>query len=131
MEPTTASRQGTSASVSPGSEPGFTLIELLVALVLLDIGLLALVALGTTITRTGRSGRAALIGASVASARLERMASVGCAGVVAGRDTSSSGVTEIYSDTPAPNGTRLLSDSVTVIISRGQRDVVISTAARC
>jgi type II secretory pathway pseudopilin PulG len=111
--------------------PGFTLVELLVALVLLDIGLLALVALGTTITREADGGWAALTAITAAQNRLERLASVPCAGAVHERVTPSSAIIEVFDDNPGPNDTRLLRDSVSVTTSRGQRIVVLGTAARC
>ena len=60
------------------ARPGFTLIELLIALVLLDIGLLALVGIGARIARDSRTTRAAAVALSVLSARLERSASAPC-----------------------------------------------------
>jgi prepilin-type N-terminal cleavage/methylation domain-containing protein len=110
---------------------GFSLIELLVALVLLDIGLLALVGLGTTITREADGGRASLLAVTTAQNRLERLGSVACAGVVHERATPSSSITETFDDIPAPNDARLLRDSVSVTTSRGPRIVVLGTSARC
>jgi prepilin-type N-terminal cleavage/methylation domain-containing protein len=117
------------SSVQP--RRGFSLIELLVALVLLDVGLLALVGLGTTITREADGGRAALKAIATAQNRLERLASVGCGAVVHGSTVPSSGMVEVFDDVPAANATRLLRDSVTVTTSRGPSIVALGTGARC
>jgi Tfp pilus assembly protein PilV len=113
------------------SRGGFTLIELLVALVLLDIGLLALVGLGATLARAANATSARFLGTTLASARLERLASTSCSGPVAGKEQVGNAAVESYSDVPQPNGTRRLTDSVVVTISRGVQVVVLSTGGRC
>jgi len=113
------------------SRGGFTLIEVLVALVLLDVGLLALVGLGAALARAANSDRAAFLATALASARVERLASLACAGPVSGSQRVGGAVTESYSDTPTPNGTRRATDSVTVTTSRGVQVVVLSTGGRC
>jgi prepilin-type N-terminal cleavage/methylation domain-containing protein len=110
---------------------GFTLIELLIALVLLDVGLLALVGLGATLTRDADAARRSALALRVASARLERMASLPCLATVNGIAQPAPGLAEWYSDTPAPNGTRMLHDSVAVRQPTGSRSVVVSTRAAC
>src|SRR3954468_4476622 len=105
-----------------GSDPrGFTLIELLVALVLLDVGILALVGLGATIAREGGGAHAGMIGLNVASARLERLASMSCAGGNSGAATVSAAIAERFVESPLPNATRLLVDTVRTATSRGSR----------
>jgi Tfp pilus assembly protein PilV len=107
------------------------LIELLVALVLLDIGLLALVALATSLTRAAAGGRATWVAASVASARVERLASSPCSGGVVRREAPTAAITESFSDTPGANGTRILEESVTVATSRTRQTAVLRTRSRC
>lgn len=111
--------------------PAFTLIELLLAVVLLDIGLLALVGLGAAITRDARSTRALSRASRLASTRLERMGSLSCVGSSAGTAVPWPGVTEWFTETAAPNETRILVDSVSVIEPRGTSSIVVSTHARC
>lgn len=110
---------------------GFTLIELLVALVLLDVGVLALVTLGAALARAASGTRASATAMNVATARLEHLAASPCAFPAAASATPALGVTESFSDLPAPNGTRSLRDSVAVLTSRGAHTVVLETRDRC
>lgn len=113
------------------SRRGFTLIELLVALVLLDVGLLGLVGLGAALARAANANRAAFLAAALASARVERLASISCAGPIAASEQLGSGTREVYGDVPLPNGTRRTMDSVVVTTVRGAQVVVLSTGGRC
>ncbi len=110
---------------------GFTLIELLVALLLLDVGLLALVGFAAALYRDGTDTRALARAWSIASARVERMASVPCGSVTAGSATSAAGVSEWFAEAFTPNETRTLADSVRVATSRGVVVATLRTAARC
>lgn len=110
---------------------GFTLIELLVALVLLDIGLLALVGLAASLSRSLDRARADGHAQSIATARLERIASAPCTASASGTQSSNPADSEWFTDQPAPNGTRLLTESVRVVTSRGARIVALRTRARC
>ena len=109
---------------------GFTLIELLVALLLLDVGLLGLVGFATSLFREGNDTRATAHAWAIASARIERIASVACSGPSSGNVTSA-GVTEWFTDVSAPNETRLIGDSVRIATSRGVAIASLHTAARC
>ena len=113
------------------TRPGFTLIELLVALLLLDVGLLALVGFAAALYRDGNDTRASARAWAIASARLERMASVSCDGPLAGTETSGPGVSEWFTESPTPNETRALADSVRVVGSRGVQIATLRTSARC
>lgn len=110
---------------------GFTLIELLIALVLLNVGLLALVGLAASITRNADDSRFAALASSFAVARLERTASTACGGATSGVDHIAPGITEQYSDVPAPNNSRVITDSVTYETTRGPKAFVLRTAALC
>ena len=125
---------------TPSSEPsiqpsparsGFTLIELLVALLLLDVGLLGLVGFATALYRDGSDARASASAWAIASARVERMASVACGGPAAGTATSAGKVSEWFTEVVTPNETRLLGDSVRIATSRGVQVASLRTAARC
>jgi Tfp pilus assembly protein PilV len=121
----TASRQGRRG------RSGFTLIELLVSLVLLDIGLLALVGLAASLSQNIDQLRGDARATSIATARLERIASTPCAATASGTQTSSPAVSEWFTDQPSPNATRLVADSVRVTTSRGARVATLRTRARC
>jgi len=116
---------------NPRRRTGFTLIELLIALVLLDVGLLALVGLAASITRSADDSRFAASASNVAAARLERIASIACAGAVSGAQQVAPGMTERFSDLPAPNDSRVITDSVTYETTRGPKTFVLRTEARC
>ena len=117
--------------LNPSSRTGFTLIELLIALVLLNVGLLALVGLAAAITRNSDDSRFAASASSFAAARLERIASIACGGAASGVDHVAAGVTEQFSDVPAPNDSRVITDSVMYETTRGPKTFVLRTAALC
>ena len=110
---------------------GFSLIELLIALVLLECGLLALVGVAAASTREADSARRDAAAISVASARLERTASLSCRGSNSGVSPAGPGLTESYMEIVGPNGTRVVSDSVVVVTTRGPRVTVLRIGARC
>jgi type II secretory pathway pseudopilin PulG len=110
---------------------GFSLIELLIALVLLEIGLLALVGMAAASTREANASRREASALSVASARLERAASLSCQGSNSGVSRAGPGVIDSYVEIVGPNGTRVISDSVLVVTTRGTRVTVLRIGARC
>lgn len=123
---------GSERPIHSSAQPaGFTLIELLVALLLLDVGLLALVGFAAALYRDGGETRASSRAWSIASARIERMASRSCDGPRAGTATLAGGISEWFTESPAPNDTRLLTDSVRVVTSRGVQVATLRTSARC
>lgn len=110
---------------------GFSLIELLVALVLLEIGLLALVGMTAASARATNGSRRDATALSVAWARLERAASLTCRGSSSGVFPAGPGLTEWYTETVGPNETRVISDSVVVATTFGIRSTVLRIGARC
>lgn len=110
---------------------GFSLVELLIALVLLEVGLLALVAMAAASTRDANASRREAAALSVAAARLERTASLACQGNNSGVSSANTGLTEWYVEAAAPNGTRVIADSVVAVTTRGNRAIVLHTGARC
>jgi len=110
---------------------GFTLIELLVALVLLDLGLLALAGASAAASRVGLGARRDARALEVSSARLERLVSSPCGGTATGASRPAPDLAEWWTDTPGPNGTRQVSDSVVQSTSRGPRVLVLHGAGRC
>ena len=101
------------------------------ALLLLDVGLLALVGFAAALYRDGGDTRASSRAWGVASARIERMASLSCSGPGGGNVTLAGGISEWFTEAPAPNDTRLLADSVRVVTSRGVQVATLRTLARC
>jgi type II secretory pathway pseudopilin PulG len=127
----TVERDRREAARASCGRKGFTIVELLIALVLLDVGLLALVGLAASIVRDADGSRIRSNALSVASARLERMASLACQGGGSGVAQPSAGVTEWFSESPSPNDTRIITDSVAFVTARGVRTFVLRTGARC
>ena len=113
------------------SRKGFTIVELLIALVLLDVGLLALVGLAASIDRDADSARKRTNALSAASGRLETIASLACQGDASGVAQGSPGITEWFSEASAPNATRDIVDSVAYVTPHGVRTFVLRTGARC
>jgi Tfp pilus assembly protein PilV len=109
----------------------FTLLELLVALVLLDVGLLALVGTSAAVARSLAGAAAGSRALDLASARIERTLASPCRGPAAGMATPMPGAVEWWTDRPEPNGGRTVSDSVVVTTARGIRIVALHTAGRC
>lgn len=129
-QPNTTHHRSPTTSRRPRTRRGFTLIELLVALLLLDVGLLGLVGFAAALYRGGNDTRVTALAWAVASARVERMASVACGGPGAGT-ASRNGVSEWFTDALGPNDTRLLGDSVRITTSRGVQIAAVHTSARC
>src|SRR5512143_1067233 len=106
------------------ARPGFTLIELLVAVVLIEIGLLALVATGATLARQTTTTRARLSAVSAAANRLQLLGATPCA-TTNGTSSGPSGLVERWSGDILPNGTRELRDSVTFVAMGSTHAVVL------
>jgi prepilin-type N-terminal cleavage/methylation domain-containing protein len=110
---------------------GFTLIELLIALVLLDVGLLALVGVSAALSREALRTRNASLASSIATAGVERAASLECRGPREQRLTPNAGITAWFSESPGAHETRTISESVAVVTPRGVQTAAIRTGARC
>ena len=130
FQPTTSRHRSRTTVRRSQSPRGFTLVELLVALLLLDVGLLGLVGFAAALSRDGNDTRATARAWAIASARIERMASVACGGSGSGSEAWS-GVAEWFSDVGGPNETRLLSDSVRIATSHGVQVASLHTSASC
>jgi prepilin-type N-terminal cleavage/methylation domain-containing protein len=95
---------------------GFTLAELLVAVVLVNVGLLALVGGSAAIVRRHTIVRARSNAAQIAKARIELLAATVCgatSGATSGATTSINGVVETWTVSALANGVRELSERVT------------------
>jgi Tfp pilus assembly protein PilV len=109
---------------------GFTLIELLVAVVLIEIGLLALVATGATLVRQTTTTRARLAAINAAANRLQLLGASPCASTT-GMSDAESGVIERWTADVQPNGTRELRDSVTFVAMGSTHAIVLRTRLTC
>lgn len=110
---------------------GFTLVELLVALVVLSVGLLAVVAAGTSIARLEGDAARDALAAMMAESRFERLRALPCAPAT-GRD-SARGVAEAWELAPGAGRVRDMRESVRVAGSGGRSSHTESyrSAAAC
>jgi prepilin-type N-terminal cleavage/methylation domain-containing protein len=94
---------------------GFTLVELLVAIVVINVGLLALVAASAVVVREADEGKARAAAVRAASNRLEWLASRPCSAPMPdhGSVSAAGGLREEWSVERLTNGVRELRDSVT------------------
>lgn len=109
---------------------GFTLVELLVAIVLIDVGVLALVSESAVLVRSRNSLRLRARAAELASDRVASLSAGGCA-PNAGSATALDGTVESWSIALAPNQTREVRDSVTFTEGGVARAVVLRTRLPC
>jgi Tfp pilus assembly protein PilV len=113
--------------------PGFTLAELLVAVVLANVGLLALVGGSAALVRRHSAIRAQGIAAEVAASRIELLASGSCDATAAatGAASRADGISERWSIAPAVNRTREAADSVSYWSAGERKVVVVRTRVPC
>ena len=112
---------------------GFTLAELLVAVVLVNVGLLALVGGSAAVVRRHTILRARSIAVQTAKTRIELLAALAC-GATSGSATSMNGVVETWSVAPLANGVRELSARVTFptpAAASGEGEVLLRTRVAC
>jgi Tfp pilus assembly protein PilV len=109
---------------------GFTLVELLVAVVLIEIGLLALVASGASLVRQTTTTRARLAAINAAGNRLQLLGATACI-ATSGMNGPAAGLIERWSATLQSNGTRELRDSVTFVAMGSTHSIVLRTRLTC
>lgn len=109
---------------------GFTLIELLVAMVLVQIGLLALVATNGVLVRQLATVRARTTAINTASNRLQLLGTTRCV-AASGSNSAAMGLVEYWSAELRRNGTRELRDSVTFTALGTTHSVVLRTRLPC
>lgn len=109
---------------------GFTLVELLVAVVLVDMGLLALVAGTAILVRRQNELRARAGAVRLASNRLQWLTAGACV-PLNGTALAAPGVTEWWSAESGPNHTRELRDSIAFIVRGVERTLVLHTRLVC
>jgi len=114
----------------PQQRSGFTLVELLVAVVLIEMGLLSLVATGASLARQTTTTRARFAAINAAANRLQLLGAMPCA-TTNGTSTGPSSIVERWAADIQPNGTRDLRDSVTFVAMGSTHAIVLRTRLTC
>jgi Tfp pilus assembly protein PilV len=109
---------------------GFTLVELLVAVLLVDIGVLAMVSGTAMIARRQVELRARIAATQVASNRIQRLIATPCV-ATNGSANADRGIVERWSVTLLPNAQRDLHDSVVFATNGVERSVTIRSRTPC
>lgn len=112
------------------SRSGFTLVEVLVAIILIEIGLLALTTATGIVIREITVARARTAVLEVARNRLEALASSPCT-ELAGSATDLNGNREDWSAHLLPVATREVRDSVSFALQRITGALVLHTRTPC
>ena len=107
---------------------GFTLIEALVALVLFEIGILALVSSSAVAARDLAIANRRTHARQVATVRVERLRASACAGAADGTLVLDGGLTEKWRTTSA-GAARTVSDSVDYLLPAGRRSSIVVRAS--
>jgi type II secretion system protein I len=108
---------------------GFTLVEVLVAVVLIDIGLLALVAASAVLVRQVNAFRLRNVALRAATNRLQQLGTSTCA--PASGVSFGDGIREVWSVTlPSPRSLDI-QDSVTITVGASRPVVVLHTRLPC
>ena len=112
---------------------GVTLVELIVAVTILMLGLLSIVGISASISRSLGQSRQDALAANAAQSRFEQLAGTACASMTLGTVVQVTGrnITERYVVTDAGNNTRLLSDTVSWITNRNTRRAAFQTLIPC
>ena len=109
---------------------GFTLIEVMVAVVLVDVGLLALVAGCSILVRAMGDTRARTNAARAAESRLARLGALACAASTDG-SSASARLSEHWTVRTDPAGIREVRDSVSFMLRAGPSFLVLRTRVPC
>jgi type II secretion system protein I len=109
---------------------GFTLLEALIALVIINVGLLALVASTTVLIRQTAEVRARSAAVRAAANRLQQLGVTTCA-PTSGSAAGAFGIRETWSIDVQPGAIRELLDSVMYATPSGPRSVVLRTKLPC
>lgn len=112
---------------------GVSLVELLVAMTLITIGLLAIVGVSATVSRSLGESRSDNTAAITAQSRFEQLAGTACTSFTLGTVTEVTvrGITERYRITDAGNNTRAIIDSVSWQTREGTRRQAFTTLLPC
>jgi len=121
------------AAVASRARKGVTLVELLVAVTLLAVGLLAIVGVSASVTRSLGESRSDNLAAFYAQSRFEKIAGLRCSTLTLNTWTTETlrGVTEKWWIVDNGNNTRLVTDSVSWTTRRGTRRQAFSSLLPC
>lgn len=108
---------------------GFTLVELLVAVLLIDVGVLAMVAGTAVITRRQNAMRVRAAAAQIAANRIQHLTAGGC--VATTGSIANQWNNEYFSATIAAPAVRELRDSVVFSIDGAPHAIVIRSRVSC
>ena len=108
----------------------FTLVEVIIAVVLIDVGLLALVASSAVLIRQTAEMRARSAAVRAAANRLQQLGASTCAPAM-GTAGGAYGIREHWSIQVLADGVRELHDSVTFTTPTGTKSVVLRTRLPC
>jgi prepilin-type N-terminal cleavage/methylation domain-containing protein len=109
---------------------GFTLVELLVAILLIDVGLLGLVAGSAIVVRRQNEIRLRGIATGAASNRVQQLVASGCHSAQ-GSAVVAPGINERWSVSGSGSATRDIDDSVSYVLAGVNRSVVLRTRVVC
>ncbi|HEY4215569.1 MAG TPA: prepilin-type N-terminal cleavage/methylation domain-containing protein [Gemmatimonadaceae bacterium] len=112
---------------------GFTLVEVLIAVMLIDVGLLALVAGSAVLVRRAAEVRTRSSALRAANNRIQTLsvATCGAASGAASGAAATGNVREAWTVTLQPNHVRELRDSVAFTIAGDNRSVTLVTRLPC
>jgi Tfp pilus assembly protein PilV len=109
---------------------GFTLVELVVAILLIDVGVLAMVSGTAMIARTQVEMRTRVAAAQAATNRIQRLIAGSCTATI-GSAIGERGIVERWSVDLLSNAQRDVRDSVVFTVNGRERSVVIRSRAAC
>ena len=119
-----------STTLPRGTRRGFTLVELLVAVLLIDVGVLAMVSATTMLVRRQAGLRTRVVASQLAANRLQHLLAAPCISTT-GTATPAAGVTEHWSATLLSSSIRDFRDSVVFAIDGAERSVVLRSRSSC
>src|SRR6185503_14552141 len=112
-----------SPAPAPRARTGVTLVELLVAMTILSVGLLAIVGVSASVSRSLGESRSDNLAAIYAQSRFEKLAGTACTSLTLNSWSTVTfrNVTEKYRVLDGGNNTRLVTDSVSWTTREGTR----------
>jgi Tfp pilus assembly protein PilV len=112
------------------SRRGFTLAEVLLAIILIDVGLLALIAGSAVLVRQTNALRLRNAALRAATNRLQQLTAASCA-ATAGAATSADGIREVWTLVPLNGVIAEVRDSVTFSYGASTHGIVLQTRLPC
>jgi Tfp pilus assembly protein PilV len=112
------------------SRRGFTLLEVIAAIILIDVGLLALVAGSAVLVRQTTQMRARAAALHIATNRLELLGVAGC-GATSGESVLPEGMKERWTAAAQANAVHELRDTVIFSVGGSTRSLVLRTRLPC